>query len=189
MALVLDGTTGIVSANIADGTISASDLASGAITSAALPAGSVLQVAQARKTDTSWSTTSTTFVPVTGLSVTITPTSTSSKFLVFASVSVGSHWWSTGGGYFSIQSSATGLIAGDGGNNWVFQFGADSSNNVYETMQWVEEGIDTPNTLSPVTYSVNLASTSSSFSLCVNRIYQNDTKRGNSWITVMEIAG
>lgn len=31
MALVLDGTTGIVSANIADGTISASDLASGAI--------------------------------------------------------------------------------------------------------------------------------------------------------------
>ena len=54
MALVLDGTTGIVSANIADGavvsskiadgTISASDLASGAITSAALPAGSVIKV-------------------------------------------------------------------------------------------------------------------------------------------------
>ena len=36
MALVLDGTTGVVSANIADGTISASDLASGAVTSTKL---------------------------------------------------------------------------------------------------------------------------------------------------------
>jgi hypothetical protein len=166
----------------------ASALTTGTLGSARLPAGSVLQVAQARKTDIDWSTTSSSFVPVTGLSVTITPTSTSSRFLAFASVSVGANWWITGGGYFSIQSSATGLIAGNGSDVWVFQYGADSGNGTQETMQWVEEGIDTPNTLSPVTYSVNLASASPSYSLFVNRQYYSAAKRGNSWITVMEIA-
>ena len=84
MALVLDGTTGIVSANIADGTISASDLASGAITSAALPAGSVIQVVNATYS-TQVSTSSASYVD-SGLSATITPSSASNKVLVFANI-------------------------------------------------------------------------------------------------------
>jgi hypothetical protein len=178
MAITLNGTTGI--------TTPALDSVA-PFSSADMPAGSVLQVAQARKTDTSWSTTSGSFVPVTGLSVTITPTSTSSKFLVFASVAVGANWWQTAGGYFSIQSSATGSIAGDNNSVWVFQYGADSVNTTQETMQWAEEGMDTPNTLSPVTYSVSLAA-NAGYALFVNRSYYDATKRGNSWITVMEIA-
>ena len=48
---------------------------------AGLPAGSVLQVVQTVKTDT-FATTSTSFVDITGVSVAITPSSTSSKILI-----------------------------------------------------------------------------------------------------------
>lgn len=166
----------------------ASALTTGTLASARLPAGSVLQVAQARKTDTSWSTTSTSFVAVTGLGVTITPTSASSKFLVSVSVAVHTNWWHANGGYFGVQANGT-LIAGDGTGSWVLQYGADSGNTVYEGLQWSEEVLYSPNTTSPMTFNVALATTNSSYPILVNRWYQNATKRGNSWITVKEIAG
>ena len=52
-----------------------------------LPAGSVLQVVSTTKTD-AFSTTSNSFVDVTGLSVSITPTSSTSKILVFCTIPV-----------------------------------------------------------------------------------------------------
>ncbi len=48
---------------------------------AGLPAGAVLQVVQTTKTDT-FSTTSTSFTDITGMTVNITPSSTSNKVLV-----------------------------------------------------------------------------------------------------------
>lgn len=88
MALVLDGTTGIVSANIADGTISASDL-SGSLDltgkTVTLPAGTggkVLQIIQApSSTFTTRASTSSTSYVSTGYTLSITPSSTSSKIL------------------------------------------------------------------------------------------------------------
>ena len=159
----------------------------GTVASARMPAGSVLQVAQARKTDTTWSTASTSFVAVTGLSVTLTPASASSKFLVTVGVSIGSYWWGTGGGYFGVFADAT-LIAGDGSNVWVFQYGADANNSVDETMQWSEEVLHSPNTTSPVTFSVKLATGVAPYSMYLNRTYSG-YRRGNSWITAREIAG
>jgi len=54
-------------------------------------AGGILQVLQAVKTDTqSFSGLSTTFSDISGLSVTITPSSSSSKFLIISSVFIGS---------------------------------------------------------------------------------------------------
>lgn len=78
MALELNGTTGV--SLVQDGIITAADLASGAITSSALPAGSVLQVVNATY-NTSTATTSVTYID-TGLTATITPSSTDSKILV-----------------------------------------------------------------------------------------------------------
>ena len=155
---------------------------------ATLPAGSVLQVAQSRKTDTTFSVSTGSFVSVPDLSVTLTPASISSKFLVTASVSVGSNWWNTSGGYFGVYANGT-TIAGDGGNPWVFQYGADSGNTVYETMQWSEEVLYAPSTTSPITFQVVLASNVSGYALTVNRPNSSASKRGNSWITVREIAG
>jgi hypothetical protein len=61
-------------------------LASGqSIPKAALPTGSVLQVVSTTKTNT-FSTTATSFTDVTGLSVSITPTSATSKVLVFCTI-------------------------------------------------------------------------------------------------------
>jgi len=65
MALILSGDTGVP--------------ASG------MPTGSVIQVQSTTKTNT-FSTTSTSFTDVTGLSVSITPISTSSKILVIYSL-------------------------------------------------------------------------------------------------------
>ena len=72
------------------------------ITSAALPAGSVIAADYVRKTDQQ-TFTSTTFADVTGLSVTMTPASTGSKFLVTASVYLGTRWWNAGGMYFAVM--------------------------------------------------------------------------------------
>ena len=60
----------------------------GKVVTAAQPTGSVLQVVQATKTDT-FTTTSSTWTNITGLTATITPTSTSSKILIMGSVPFG----------------------------------------------------------------------------------------------------
>jgi hypothetical protein len=95
MALTLNGSTGVVEANIADNAITTAKiasanitnakLASGAITRSTLPSGTVLQTVQAYKTDI-FSTTSTSLVDVSGLSVTITPTSSNSKFMIMVNI-------------------------------------------------------------------------------------------------------
>lgn len=63
------------------------DVASRGITKGSMPAGSALQVVQITKTDT-FSTSSTTMTDITGLSVSITPSSASNKILVFMNASV-----------------------------------------------------------------------------------------------------
>ena len=62
------------------------------ITSAGLPSGSVLQAKTATKTDTQ-STTSNSFTDITGLSVSITPSSTNSKILVLCTVCMSSTFY------------------------------------------------------------------------------------------------
>jgi len=59
----------------------------GAISASNVGAGNILQVVQTFKSDI-FTTTSTTFVDVTGFNATITPSSTSSKILILATTSV-----------------------------------------------------------------------------------------------------
>lgn len=149
--------------------------------------GKVLQVKQARKTN-AFSTSSTSFQNVTDLAITITPTSSTSKFLVSSSLAVSANWWSSGGGYFGISRNGTN-IAGDGSNLWVFQYGADSGNSPHEMLQWSEQVLDSPATSSAITYRTQLASASASYTIYVNRRAASNNKHGNSWLTVMEIEG
>jgi hypothetical protein len=69
-------------------TIQNASLASGVPSTAKLPAGSVLQVVSTIKTNT-FSTSSTSYVDITGFSVTITPTSSTSKILIMVSATIG----------------------------------------------------------------------------------------------------
>lgn len=77
----------ITTPKIADANITAQKLAAGAAR-ANFGAGAVLQVVSVPKTDT-FSTTSQSFVDVTGLSATITPSSSTSTILIMCSVSLG----------------------------------------------------------------------------------------------------
>ena len=88
MPITINGSgtvTGITAGGLPDGVITTDDIAASAITRAKMGyAGAVLQVVQTVKTDTFSTTTSgsNNFVGITGLSASITPTSTSNKVLV-----------------------------------------------------------------------------------------------------------
>lgn len=83
MPLILDGTTGIIANNIADYAISTAKLANSAITVPKIGyAGAVLQVVAVE--DATLYTTTSTSTWSTIISASITPSSTSSKILIFA---------------------------------------------------------------------------------------------------------
>ena len=65
--------------------LNATNISSGTLAKARLPTGTVLQVVSTTKTDT-FSTASTTFVDLTGFSVSITPTSATSKVWIIANL-------------------------------------------------------------------------------------------------------
>ena len=157
MALVLNG-SGITSANIADGTIVNADInSSAAIDGSKLTgAGKVLQVVYS--TDgTETTTTSTSYVDssITGI---ITPSSTSSKILVFASIVC-----ETRGTAINADRLSLGLAA-DG----VVKFEPDASarfGNIYPynstnvtNMSISFEYLHSPATTSAITYSIQLRS-------------------------------
>ena len=154
--------------------------------------GAVLQVQQARKTDT-WSTSSTNFVTVDGMSLTLTPASATSKFLVEVNLFVGALWWNSNGGYLGVSSVINGTstyIAGNGANYWTLQYGADVGNSPYETIQWSDSVIYSPNTTSPITFNALLASANASYAIYLNRSYNNNYgTQGRSTLTVTEITG
>ena len=170
MALVLDGSTGIVSANIADGTISANDLASGAITSSALPAGSVLQVLYSTHRSQS-TTTSTSFVDF-PLSINITPSSASSKILIMLAYAASV----TSDNHLQVAILRDSTIV-EFTNSARFAQTAGISGGHYALNY-----LDSPATTSTLTYKAQFKSRDSNESVDVQ--YQNSP----SSITVMEIA-
>ena len=111
--------------------------------------GKVLQVQSAFKSDTD-STTSTSDVAISGLSLTLTPASTSSKVLVQFDVgTMGNHgsahmfytvYRSIGGGGYSA------LGQGTGGGSYNYASGAYAANNYYHAVGHCF--LDSPNTTS-----------------------------------------
>jgi hypothetical protein len=156
----------------------------------ALGSSAILQVVSVTKTDT-FTTTSTTFSNVTGLAVSITPTSTSSKILISGSVNIGSTQ-GTNGVHFRLARGATAISLADvaGSRNRAYSGG----NTIQAAMvSSAFEFLDSPATTSSTTYNVQLATNSSGQTAAVNRQLADaddiGTPRGVSTITVMEIAG
>lgn len=150
--------------------------------------GSVIQVASATKTDT-FSTTSTSFTDVTGLSVSITPVSTSSKVLVIATISGISTNNADGGssGYVIVRGSTiiaqnTSLsqdLAGQLSNRFI--------GSTAFTVNHATTFLDSPATTSATTYKIQVQ-TQGSNTLYINRDVDGVVGSVSS-ITVMEIAG
>jgi hypothetical protein len=155
--------------------------------------GGILQVVQAAKTD-AFSTTSTTFTTVTGLSASITPRSTSSKILVMAQVS---HSFNNAAsyGHFKVTRGGTDIYIGDAASNRTRAvFGGYSQSN--QTVNLVSESIqylDSPASTSTLTYRVETRRGADSATVWVNRSIGDgddaNSARGASSITLIEVAG
>jgi hypothetical protein len=153
------------------------------------PAGSVLQVLSTPKTDT-FSTASTSFVDITGLSVAITPRAASSKILIIVGLSLGAT-----AGSFSAQPrlmrDSTAIFVGDAAGSrtqaaMMYEVAAAAS--IPGSIVF----LDSPATTSATTYKMQLRSNNGSFTVYVNRgVTDTDNSafaRTVSSITVMEIA-
>jgi hypothetical protein len=152
----------------------------------------VLQVASTTKTDT-FTMSSSTFADVTGLTVSITPSSTSSLVLVTASIQ--------GAGNGSTSSNAfTRLLRG----STVIGAGASAGTRIpvnavlglADYLGFIDSAsiafLDSPATTSATTYKIQMASQSGAVAVYINRA-ENDADdptraRASSTITVMEIS-
>jgi hypothetical protein len=177
MAFTINGTTGI-------------DLGTqpltGSLPDANAPSGSVIQVVQTVKTDT-FSTTSGSLVDVTGMSVSITPTSASNKILVMVHV-VGGINPSGGNISFQLQRNGTAVYVGDASGSRLQGFQGGNS-DVSWTLSFTPIYLDSPSTTSAVTYKIQARTSNTLF---VNRTGEDpdSINRGRtaSSITVMEIS-
>jgi hypothetical protein len=166
---------------------------SGSIASSSLPAGSVLQVVSAAKTDT-FSTTSTSMVDVTGLSVSITPSSTSNKIIILYQLNGGVDP-NVQGIFMQLARDSTAIFIGDAASSRprntctivpISQYGVQTASGSF---------LDSPSTTSSTTYKIQMMVNGGGGNLgYVNRsVADRNTSlydpRTSSSITVMEVKG
>ena len=192
LALQTAGTTA-VTIDTSQNTTFAGTLTTAAqsIAKASLPAGAVLQVVSTTKTDT-FTTTSTSFTDITGLSVSITPSSATSKILVFSNVN-GSQQYTVNRTSLRLLRNSTTIDAGTAVGSRQAAFGGFGTPDSTVPSGTVSGNyLDSPATTSSVTYKMQVAVTAGSGTAYINRT-QSDTDevgqiRMPSTITVMEIA-
>lgn len=183
--------TGNVSLN---GILAASGISG--ITSGNLPTGSILKVYQVVKTDTFISA-STSWVNITGLSLTITPISASSKFLLISDLSLGPN--AGAGAYaqrFAKDGSAITAYTGDAASNrpraMTVAYPGDSA-GIASTIPATKLYLDSPATASSITYTVQVSGSTTTPGYINRTQSDRDTvnydARTSSSFTIIEIAG
>ena len=152
--------------------------------------GKILQVVQTFKTDSTSQSgnSSTTFYDISGMSVSITPSSSSNKVLVMWTAQLASSGASGRGNIIRLLRDSTEIGSGTGGsstNGQVYhrtvQYNPETKNMMY---------LDSPNTTSATTYKLQWSVEGSGGS--ATTYYLNDNSGGSfgitSHITVMEVA-
>tara|TARA_R110002012_G_scaffold75161_2_gene190044 strand:- start:240 stop:860 length:621 start_codon:yes stop_codon:yes gene_type:complete len=173
------------------------DTADGTVLTTTNPkAGNIIQVLQAVKTDT-FLLDGTNTADITGLSIAITPSSSSNKILVSYNVSAAAEAGGYSGLLFLFRDS-TQIYLGDASSNRTrassfilshsaVDFGSQEMFDLSGTF------LDSPSTTSATTYKLSVKSQNSGKAFYVNR-HNNDgdgsgSPRTASSITVMEVAG
>ena len=155
--------------------------------------GKTLQVLSTSKTDT-FSTTSQSYIDVTGLSVSITPSSSSNKIFIILDIKVGAgHEDAAFAG--RLMRDSTAIYIGDASNSRTrasFGTSRQSGNAGYDVLQDRQAVfLDSPSTTSAITYKVQIMGNNGRYTY-VNRTHDDsdddDTPRTASSITVMEVA-
>ena len=148
----------------------------------------VVQVKSTTKTDT-FTTTSGSFTDITGLSVSITPTSASNKILIIANVNIGGNpTVSNANLRFMRDSTAIGL--GDAAGSRTRATANTTSPTDATSNASGMSFLDSPATTSATTYKIQMSSNASS-TIAVNRTLNDSDIAGQtrsvSTITVMEV--
>jgi hypothetical protein len=187
--LTLPTTNGTVLTTASTG-ISASNITTGTLPKAQLPAGTVLQVVSATKTDV-FSTANASWTDVTGLSVSITPTSATNKILFLATVHTSN---TTAGTRFAIRAvrDSTAICIGTDVGSRTPSSSANESRNATGMMTPLGVNfLDSPATTSSTTYKIQTNCIDGGTTV-FNRGYadgdSSSVTRVASTITVMEIA-
>ena len=151
-------------------------------------AGKILQVKQTLKTD-AFSTNSTQYTDITGLSVNITPSSSSNKVLVDFILACGNN---------AATHNRFDLVRQVGGVDTVINpaqmdaatamFYVAENLTGYMRAQVVYKFLDSPNTTSQVNYRLRTKIYSNTLTQYVNRAHYTTNTTGSSTITVMEVA-
>jgi len=166
----------------------------GSISASSLPTGTVLQVLNAYKTDTQSFVASSTFSDITGLSITITPTSSSSKFLIYFSVSIGGGADATHG-YVRINRNGTVIGQADTASNRTPASGTVvNTGTAGQTIPTTSMYLDSPATASSITYKLTATANNAGATIYLNRSSRDvDASgydgRGTSSLVVMEVKG
>jgi len=153
--------------------------------------GGIIQIVSTTKTDT-FTTSSTSFTDVTGMSVSITPRSSSNKILVSLNLCfIGNN---STNAYVSLVRGATTIAVGDAAGSRVrftlsdYQGSAASNQSPVGSIVF----LDSPSTTSATTYKVQMR-TQGAGTVFVNRSPTDSDSaaagRGISIITVMEVSG
>lgn len=155
----------------------------------------VLKVYFAEKTDTQ-STTGITFVDISDLSLTITPLSNKSKFLVRANLFLSGN---TNFAYARLMRDSTQISLPDGHASFNrstahFGFGTHDA-GTYNFAMASSEKLDDPQTATSITYKVQFSARNDTGTSYVNRTPRDSDnasgfdQRGTSSLTIMEIGG
>ena len=189
MPIAINGSgtvTGISVGGLPDGCVDTDTLAT------SVTRGKILQIVQATKTDT-FSSTSSSFTDITGMSVTITPSSASNKILV--SFSLGCFQNGTAGSraFINIVRGSTDLLLGDAatGHECTYAVCTRSANSNHIQIPVSGQILDSPATTSATTYKLQGSVGNDGGTMTLNKPNTVDAQSGNaaSTITVMEVAG
>ena len=148
--------------------------------------GKVLQVVSTTKTDT-FTTSSTSLTDLTGMSASITPSSTSNKILVLSSLTYGSNNYNAHG---ILLRGATEIAKATAGTNpTTFAMSGNNSQSFAIYCHSISH-LDSPSTTSATTYKVQVkVQSGGTFYLNQSDRDNSDDLRGVSTLTLLEIAG
>ncbi len=175
------------SVNPIDGSVSTNSLADDAITGAKLPTGSIIQAVQDTIV-TNQQTTSQTFTDITGLSVSITPTATTSKILLSAQgiMQSGAGWFAA----LTIDRNGTniGLDVGShsGGFSQNLLFMQRDHAVANGTENFAFQYMDSPSSTSALTYKLQFAVTTGG-TLSIGRRSNDTGLLTPTYLTAMEV--
>ena len=177
----------IDAANFLTGTIPSGNISTASLAAAAT--GKVLQVVQTFKSDV-FSSTANGFFDITGLSVAITPSSSSNKVLVISDLAIGSSDLNAFNHGFKVLRDATNVgISTAGSTNFSGGVNMYLSGGQYPWLFGnMKMFLDSPSTTSAITYKIQGTKVSADGTFYVNRKGSGTDIGGTSAITVMEIA-